>query len=117
MAKHKVFVCAMYSEAFVDGDTCVMMVFPKEDKRYHIIARPIMLEADSIPDLRKKMNDEINMYMSTVRGFVPQTYSSAPSAPVEPVALVEVDSLTIAPEGPAVSDPNKSQMLLDLGSL
>ena len=117
MAKHKCFVAAMYSENYVEGDTAVMLVFPKNDKRYHELVRPIMIEADTIKELHNKIDAEVNTYLSNVYGFVPKTYSSAPIAPSAPVPMVEVDCLTIAEESPAVTDPNKSQMLLDLGSI
>jgi hypothetical protein len=118
MAKHKVFIGAMYSESYQEGDTCVMLVFPKgSNVRTHEVIRPILLQADNIRDLHAKIDGEINTYLSNVYGFVPKTYSSAPAAPAGPVAMVEVDSLTIADPGPAVSDPSKSQLLLDLGSI
>ena len=119
MPKHKVFIGAMYSENYQEGDTCVMLVFPKDQAvKYHEVVRPMMLQADNIHELRSKINGEINCYLSNVYGFVPKTYSSAvPAAPAAPVVTQEVDSLTIAAEGPAFSDPEKSQLLLDLGSI
>lgn len=117
MAKHKVFVGVMYSDKYEEGDTCVMLVFPKNDKRYHEVLRPIMLEANNVYELRNKIQGELNVYLSSVYGYVNKENVQQMSSPPEPVTLVEVDSLTISEPGPAVSDPNKSQMLLDLGSI
>ena len=118
MGKHKCFIGAMYSENYQEGDTCVMLVFPKGDKvRYHEVVRPIMIDASNIRELKDKISTEINGYLGNVYGFAPKTHSSVPAAPAEPVTMVEVDALTIAEPGPAVTDPDKSQMLLDLESI
>lgn len=120
MAKYKFFIGAMCSERYEDGDSCVMLVFPKNNTHSHEVIRPIMLEADTVREIKDKIQGELNMYFSTVYGFAPKPHSQGPQAAPAPVAMtpmVEVESLTISDPGPVAVSPEKQQMLLDLGGI
>jgi hypothetical protein len=81
----------MHSEQTInEGDTSVMLVFPKDATQYHIVGRPLFVQANTVSDLRDAVNKSVASQLDYIPGY---NYKAPP-----PGSYVEkkMDELVIA---------------------